>query len=669
MDTFTLHPSESRRRAVALLAALVAVVTSLAIAHLGSTAARANGTPPLFTITTETSPDAPGMAKVTWAMNQAIFDSFANQQWHYRLSWVTTSGGSPIGTVVLDQQSQQRTATTAVIIPNLEANTDYTITIDIVTASANSYYSVAAVAPVTSTVSVSAGPLAACASGLICGEWAAPGATNPRIRTSIYTNATSGDLFQNGNGVTWSAPSEWPTHNRRGGEGWIPATFLFDDSSGQTAPEWWNPFPSDDGTTFERSTPMLVEIGGQSVNFGTVTLSAGTPISGVLTSQVVDENGLPIIVNGVEQSRPLVPSDFKDLCVEVLRDLGDGQSVEFTSQNCAGPSGFGISSDPGHWQMSLRPGNYRIRFIDRANYFGTANVLLYNVTFSAQFWRPDGLRGERLFPDPGNQEIRASELLEVTSSARNDINGVLRPARQLRIDIVDIPFTADMAQSSNLGNLMGAVYAQDTVSGAWTGGAMTLVTSSASPPLVTSATLSANVTGLVAGRAYKIFLMAGNIPWFPGALGEQWVVGGGTLENASGIVPGPVISEPWPVRPLLVTMHRPDGSTYGNDEACLAVFRAGANAVGAPAASRCTDSSGEIELQRLPLGDYEVYAYRKSGGSVQGTPIRIATNFAVTRNLPAVLGRLLVRGLADVSRLAPGASLQGGSELGAVVLP
>ena len=660
-----------RRRLIAVFAAAVALATSLVVTHLAAPPAQANGVSTGITITSETSPDAPGMVKVSWNEPSGV-GNLGNQPWHYRISWVTTSGGAPIGTVSLDAQAMPRTETTSVIIPHLEAVTNYTISVDVVTTSANAYHPVAGIASASADVSVSAGPLSACSGVLICGAWATSSATvdTPQIRTSIYSYQTAGDMQSSGNGVSWNGFPEWPTHNSRTGPGWIPATFLFDDSSGQLAPQWWSPFASDDGTTFERSTHLLVQAGGRSVNFGTVTLSAGVAVTGVLSSQVVDNEGLPVLLNGAEQTRPLVASDFKDLCVEVLRDMGVGQSVEFTSVNCAGSSGFGVDpNDPGAWRMSLREGNYRLRFIDRANYFGVSNVLLYNVTFSAQFWRPDGQRGERLFPDPTNSSILASGLLEVTSSARTGINGVLRPARQLRVDIVDIPFTVTMSASPTLNGLTGAVYAQDTVSGAWTGGAMTLVTTSASPPNVTSATLSANVTGLVAGRAYRIFLTAGNWPPFEGSLSEQWVVGGGTFENATGLVPGEVIVEPWPVRPLLVTMHRPDGSAYGAAQACLAVFPVGASLTNTPAASACTDQLGRVFVQRLPLGNYQVYAYKKDGNSVSGTPVLISASFAVTRSLPSGPGGRIV-GLSDVSRLTSGASLPNGYfSVAAVVLP
>ena len=671
MESSPIAQNGVRRRLIAVFAAAVALATSLVATHLTAPPAQANGGSTPITITSELSSNAPGMVKVSWTEPSGV-SSLWNQSWHYRISWVTTSGGAPIGTVVLDQQSMPRTATTSVIIPHLEAATNYTVSVDVVTASASAYHPVAGIALASSDVSVSAGPLPTCSGTLICGEWSTSSATvsTPQIRTSVYSYQTSGDMMRSDNDVSWNVHPQWPTHNSRTQRDWIPATFLFDDRSGQLAPQWWNPFASDDGTTFERSTHLLVRAGGRSVNFGTVTLSAGVAVTGVLSSQVVDAEGLPVLLNGAEQTRPLVASDFKDLCVEVLRDMGDGQSVEFTSVNCAGPSGFGVDpNDPGAWRMSLREGNYRLRFIDRANYFGVSNVLLYNVTFSAQFWRPDGQRGERLFPDPTNSSILASGVLEVTSSARTNIDGVLRPARQLRVDIVDIPFTVTMSASPTLNGLTGAVYAQDTVSGAWTGGAMTLVTTSASPPNVTSATLSANVTGLVAGRVYRIFLMAGNWPPFEGSLSEQWVVGGGTFENASGLVPGEVIVEPWPVKPLLATLHRPDGSAYGADQACLAVFPVGGSISGTPAASACTDQLGQVSLQRLPLGNYQVYAYKKNGNSVVGTPVLISASFAVTRSLPSGPDGRIV-GLSDVSRLSSGASLPNGYfPIAAVVLP
>lgn len=278
---------------------------------------------------------------------------------------------------------------------------------------------------------------------------------------------------------------------------------------------------------------------------------------------------------------------------------------------------------------------------------------------------------------PSSSPVAPSRLV-VAGTPINNVDGVMRVAQQLRVDIVDIPIDATTSASPTLFGLRGAVYALDTVSGAWTGGAMTLVTSSASPSLVTSATLSANVTGLVAGRAYKIFLIAGNEDGEGRErLSEQWLVGGGTLENASGLVPGPVITEPWPVKPFLVTMHRPDGTPYENDRACIAVFPRGANASGTPAASACTETlpviglgpvSGLVFLQRLPLGEYEVYAYKKNQNLVDGTPILVDENFEVLRNMPTNSFGLLV-GISDTSRLNSGSVPFPYDPNSAVVLP
>ena len=693
METFTLNPSERRRRLVAMAAALVALIASLAIAHFGSTAARATVTP--MSITTETSPEAPGMVKVSWTEPSGVDEAVGGDSWHYRISWVTTSASPAIGTVVLDALATQRTVTTSAIIPHLQPGSNYSITIDVVTTSANTYHQVASIAPVTvNNVAVAVPPLDPCSSGQICGEWATTSAQSgpPLIRTSIYSNLSSGDMNQVGShGVAWSAQSQWTTHNSRTTEDWIPATFHFVDYSGQLATHWWSPFASDAGLSFEQSTQVLVPTNGPSVNIGTVTLSAGTPISGLLQKEV---NGVTQNLEGGSSDTEYTDAngdfvddragDFVDLCVEVLRDTSspNQNSIEFAGVMCA-YRGFGfpdaanpppaVPADRGSWRMALPQGEYFIRFVDRPNYFGDANALLYNVRFAAQFWRADGGRGEKLFL-PSSSSVAPSRLV-VAGTPINGINGVMRVAQQLRVDITDIPFDTTTSASPDLFGLQGSVYVQDTVSGAWTGGAMALVTTSAlnDSTRVGGATLSASVTGLVPGREYRVYLSADNIPdpdreW----LGEQWLVGGGTLENASGLVPGPVITEPWPVKPLLVTMHRADGSPYGDGQACLAAFPlpSGIDATGTPAASQCTDEFGQVELQRMPLGTYEVWAYRKDNNVVVGTPIRIKTSFEVTRGLIPVPGRPLVVGLSDISRLNPGASLPNGYfSIAAVVLP
>jgi hypothetical protein len=326
--------------------------------------------------------------------------------------------------------------------------------------------------------------------------------------------------------------------------------------------------------------------------------------------------------------------------------------------------------------MALLPGDYYFRFVDRANYFGAANVLLYNVRFASEFWRDDGSRGERLL---GGGPLAASEV-DVTTAARTGVDAVLRPAKQLRVDVTDIPLDVTTAAESDLFGLRGGLYIQDTVSGAWTGGSMTVVTSSAlgSPGLVGAVTLSASATGLVEGREYRIFLYAENFPsGDTPKLVRYWMIGGGTVDDADGLVPGSVIVEPWPIAPILLTMHDADGVPYADDEACIAVFPAGSNGSGSLLASACTETvavynaPGVVFLQRLAPGSYEVWAYKKSGGQVVGTPVLIDSAFTVSLALstPSIAPGFFI-GITDVTRLNPGASLPPGySSEAAVVLP
>ena len=693
MESSPIAQNGIRRRLIAVFAAAAALATSLVATHLTAPPAQANGVSTGITITSETSPDAPGMIKVSWNEPSGVSNLPDWQQWHYRISWVTTSGGAPIGEVVLDQQSMPRMATTSVIIPNLEANTNYTVSVDVVTASASAYSPVAGIASAPTVVSVSAAPLVACQTGLICGEWATSSATSgaPVIRTSLYSYLSSSDMIPEGaQGVRWTPGSQWPTHNSLTSQDWIPATFHFIDYSGQLASHWWSPFASDEGSSFERSTSVLVPRNGPSVNFGTVTLSAGVPISGTLSKEGSGgptlSAGTPGSSNGggglVDADGDLFDDrdgDFIDLCIEVLRG-SDASNVEFVSVMCA-YRGFGFpdpatpgveASNPGQWRMAL-PANddYFLRFVDRANYFGAANVLLYNVKWATHFWRPDGNRGERLF---GASSVAAG-LLSVTTVARTGIDGVLRPAKQLRVDVTGIPLDATTSASPTLFGLQGGVYIQDTVSGAWNGGAMTLVTTSASPPIVSSATLSASVTGLVEGRSYRVFIYAQNRPPVgTPALVRSWVVGGGTVEDGEGLVPGDVISESWPIAPIFLTMHRADGSPYGDGEACIAVFPRGSNGSGRPSASACTETvaaysaPGVVFLQRLEPGLYEIYAYKRSGGQLSGTPLLIDDSFEVSLALatPSIAPGYFI-GISDTTRLT--GSLGPYDSRSAVVLP
>jgi hypothetical protein len=383
------------------------------------------------------------------------------------------------------------------------------------------------------------------------------------------------------------------------------ARINYRDRAGVTTSRWWSAF-DDDGHLFYSATQVLVplrlevgppvkltfDLSEQGINSITLegelfkeTESGPAPLEKGLTDEqgnlAFDEN-----FNAID------PKDFINPCVEIYNS-----KKQFVNIEC-GYDGSPFSADPdtpGYWKMRLPAPTdgdyYKIFFVDRANYFGLDNVLLYNVKFAAEWAGPLS----------GSSRTRSESYSTAASfsSTTSGIDAVLRPAQQLQATVQSVPASYTDAR----------IMVFDPISQRWAGGAMAKVDDENE-----THTWGANVTGLVQGRAYRIYFS------FHGdGVGQRfWLVGGGDLTTAPGIVPGDDLTEPWPNRPYAVTVHNADGSLIDDyDTVCVALIRTDDSV----AASSCNDgnnffgSPGIVLMQRVLPGSYRAIAWRVANPS------------------------------------------------------
>jgi hypothetical protein len=372
------------------------------------------------------------------------------------------------------------------------------------------------------------------------------------------------------------------------------ARFNYRDRAGVSTSRWWSAF-DDDGHLFYSATPVLVplrpavgppvaltfdldETGLDSIELsgGLFKVSDGATVG--LEQGLSDDNG---IIRD-DSFKAVDPRDFINPCIKVFNS-----QRQFVNLEC-GYDGSGFFADPNQphvWRMRLAQPTgddfYKVYVVDRANYFGVQNILLYNVKWAAQWI---GAPESNAFSRAENY----SSGLEITTTT-SALNAVLRPAQQLTSTVVDVPEGYSGARIS--------VY--DSIADRWLGGEM----QKAEP-----GTWNANVTGLVEGRSYRIHFD------FYGTAGHRfWLVGGGDRDSGEGVIPGPIIIEPWPNRPYAVTVHNANGSLIEEyNTACVALIRADESV----AASACNDgnnqlgSPGIVLLQRVVPGTYRAVAWR-----------------------------------------------------------
>lgn len=521
-----------------------------------------------------------GMLEVEWSVDQA-----EDRPTAHRLKWWTGSSasGNPTESVVLTNISIDTTE--SIVLPL--TNGTYTVQVE-QTLDSNPATAVWTVVDSAKTATVTGYTAPSCTgSDYACGTATVGAGANAFVR--LYLGESSAGAGGSVVGSTYSfgwAPtiSSFPSANfgfDQTGNNWIRLRAMVGSQNGGFVNKWWSVSAfGDDGGDFDQATEVLLPKSGTNrftFALGTLT-GTGSEIGGRITKD--SGTGAP----------NLQATDFVDLCVHVFR-LRDEQ-WRFATILCSfGSAQFGFANR-GDWKQKLLPGNYRIRIWDRPNYFG-ANLLLYNVKFAGQWWTSSSTRAEN---------ISNAETITVAAGdpARTNIDAVLRAAKQLRVDVTNVPTEFQVAGGQ------GQISVADSF-GNWTGGAMEY---SAADNKWTAA-----VTGLVEGRAYKVFLA------FNGQNGASrwWLIGGGNLELADGVVPsGDVLVEPWQPKPYQVRIYDETATSYSEGDACIALL----DADGVAKASACQEGEAAL-LQRVEPGTYTVNVWQKdtTTGEIIGNPL------------------------------------------------
>lgn len=617
------------------------VLALLLSAVAASQLANADDDSPAFLAT---DPAAPGMVRV-WIDPDDPLDHGQS----YRVRWWSVAGdtrGALIGSVVLTAWREDGQGPVA--ITGLAAGT-YDVELDVVVPGAGGFDRVAGSDVNDGRILVETPALPAdCGTTIledpdprlvdvsVCARFV-DGADNP-VNAPLFIDffsgrtSTSGSTLPDGRVgmIDRAALGYWPSDTADDPTLGVPVWSRFrmgaSDRSGTYAVNWWSAF-GDAGVSGETATEFLVPNGG-AVNLGNVTLVPGTRMFGEIMKS-----------DGHGGALPLEPADIVNPCTLILRV--ESGSTEYVNEVCGsdGQPALG-QGQGGKWQVALLPGDYVVRIFDRANYFGAENILLYSVRFASEWWRSDDGRGE-------NQAD--ASVITVGEDAVDLGQRVLRDAEQLRIDIVDIPQQVfdDNPMIDRDGQLVESINSRITVTddfGNWFGGAMEIDRA--------ARTAKANVTGLVEDRPYRVFVSF-NGP----AVNRFWLVGGGTLTDATPIIPrggDTAIEESWQLPQIIVSLHREDGTPYGPGEACV-FLRSVDDEAPRRSASACTGRlqgfDGVILLQRVPEGVYEAVAYRRSGNNVTGTPV-IIRDFELDGDAATInLGTEFTTGLSDVTGL------------------
>lgn len=627
-----MHIRVERSRWFAVLAALAIIASSLLVTTVTGRLASGNGAPPPLTVTTDAA--HPGMMYVQWHQPGAAA---------LRLQW-SSNGGNASEAILVPSQGTSRDG---IIIPNLTAGT-YSVTTSVVTSQQQEWH---ATVSAQATVAQSA-PAANCPDfprwdpntqqstpqpATICGTLTGlPAGAAPWLY--VYADGASSMMYLYDTGphagqFTWTPPPGQPhttanAENFFGVSPFMRARLQFLDATGSAVSQWWAAF-GETGNRFDTGTDVLVPM---SPSGGPVRLDFDL---GRITNFMTLEGEITKDVNGV--ATQLASTDFERLCIQVFEasQIAADERIAYSQVMCAGPQPGGFidptDGNRGKWRIKLPTGNYRVRFQDEPNYATENGTLVSNVKFAPEWCC--GTMADRA-------EQRLDGQTRALATTTSGLNVSLRPAKQLQVTVSGVP--ADYATQDTQASI---VVGDDF--GNWTGGAMAL--SSAT-------TWTAFVTGLVEGRAYKIFLSFSR-NGFPT---RWWLVGGGTLESAEGIVPGDQLTEPWQPAPYLVTLHHTDGTPLGANDGCVAVLPLNDDT---PLASNCTNDHGEVPLQRLVAGRYRVIAWTADGESIMEVG-----EFDVTANQTmSTVWTDHAIGIADTSALV--GSLPGGYDTaGAVVM-
>ena len=439
-----------------------------------------------------------------------------------------------------------------------------------------------------------------------------------------------------------------------GVEPWYRARLSIVEFTGQVTSRWWTQpgFRTlDSGETFRDATDFLIpdtdSNGGTPPTFEIELDDTGVLLSGTIEKEDGDGSA------ALDPTSYYRGGDIASPCVEIFSGTGD--DLSWVISMCANggtpddprDGGFGTRGNqtgPGDWAVRLPEASYRLRINDRTSFEIDSGELEMQVRFAAEWYVDGATRAE-------NRE--QATVIDTTDGVdRTDLDVVLRDAKQLGVRVTDVPEGfrdgARVVVTDEFGNWFGGAAVLDADAGTWT----------------------TRFTGLVEGRRYKVFL------YFNGSEGYRWwLVGGGTLELADGIIPtGDTLVEPWQPMPYAVAVTDQFGTPWDDGRACFSLVVSGETA-DEVLASSCTttvnDIPGVIVLQRVIAGDYDVIGWVTDAdtGEVVGEPISLGT---VSVDADQTEGPITshASGIADVSQLADGVEFMGRyDESWVVVIP
>lgn len=606
-----------RRSRLAL--ALGLIITSAVAA--GGTATQADGdphafTPPEISVTAATSAAHPGMILVAWSVAGEPDPTDRDASYRFfRLQWGKTNDTNVSEAVIV----QRDLPFTSLVIPSLSegeyavtmsgrpqpwrpnpmewvATTSVTVTVDADAPAADMECPPAPNPPV--------GPFGVGTPSLLC---ITPTNASPEADMNfvLYKDSQSGDMAAsvgafpqtyvwgyNFPAISQKCDGELTTSCMDTNESeFMLARVAYRDRKGVSTTRWWTAF-GDTGTTFFNATQVLVPTtssAGPPVHLS-IDLTEGDFITLEGELRKGEGEGAQLEAGSFTEEGVLIDNDQKDFinpCVKVFN-----AASQFVNLDCGfGGRGFGVDEDtPGKWRMRLpQPAAgdfYKLRFEDRLNFDPNDGVLAYRVKFATQ-WCGAPAEGRC------NRVERFADAHAFTTTT-SGLNGVLREAQQLTVTVSAVPEAYNGAD----------IRLYDEVAQRWIAGALEVASTDGD-----TKTWTANVTALVQDRPYRIYFAF----WGPGVPSRVWLVGGGDLQTAPGVVPGTDLTEPWPNRPYAVTVHNADGSLIEErDSACLALIRSDDSV----AASACNDgdnffgSFGFIQLQRVVPGTYRAIAWR-----------------------------------------------------------
>lgn len=418
---------------------------------------------------------------------------------------------------------------------------------------------------------------------------------------------------------SWTAPLGWLKPESSNDE-WLDVTLTLHDLAGIDASTSWICNVGINGCA------SILMPTSSSIDLGEVTMTPGIEMSGVIT-KLSDGSQVPITVE-----------DLAGLCVEAHGINGSGTNHSHPGRwmTCADPvSGFGIDPETlGKWKMVLPAGNYYLEVMSRARpKFSDGNApKLFGGFLTAS--------GKLSW---SNEDLRT---ISLSGESVADVDTVMLPVgRATEIEISNIPAEVDFDTLSGRVEFTASEF-DVSADEYWYGQQLSQIEFDSEERVIRAR------VSVPKGFSYtsELYFSDGN------NLGSFWVIGGSSVNKSKIIRSGMRIEENWQPGPIWLKLAKEDLSEFGDGEACIVLINR-RSIDGVPSASGCTRTilfwSGVVWLQQVPLGTYDVIAYRQdSDGAMTGAPT-IIEGFKVTNDLPEVappfMKRIFRHGLYDLT--------------------